>query len=717
MLLWGIMGSALAQQTLDLTIKDEDSKNPIFGVTVSVAGTPSGGVSDINGYVKLSDLPTGKVNLIFQHVGYNTKEQQLILPLETAVFEVFLQETHEELEEITISSTRSSRSIANIPTRVEFIAGEELEEKANMKPGDIRMVLSESTGIQVQITSPTSANAGIRIQGLDGRYTQVLKDGFPLYSGAASGLGLLQIPPLDLKQVEVIKGSASTLYGGGAIAGLVNLISKTPDPEGELSFLFNATNAGGFDLSGFYGNRNQKTGTTIFGAYNTNNPYDPAGIGLSAIPKYERFTFNPRLFLYPSDRTQLNFGINSTFEDRLGGNMEYILNPQKNPAGFFEENKTERISSQFTLDHNWGDRQRLQVKNSYNYFNRGLTSGDYQFKGLQQSTFSEISLGIDGERLDWVFGSNIWTESFREENLNPFPVRDYNLNTYGLFIQNILKTSEKSTLETGLRTDYVANYGWAILPKLSLLYQFSPDFSSRFGGGLGYKAPTVFTEESERLQYRNILPIDAEANELEKSYGLNLDVNYQTGLFDDLFFLSINHLFFYTYLDQPLFLKQNDDETYRLVNINGSSDTRGTETNLKLVYEDFKLFLGYTYTEARIRKNGTERTNPLTPKHRINTVLFYEVEEKLKIGLEGYYFSEQQLSDGAVGRDYWIVGLMTEKIWEKFSLYINFENFLDARQTRFDNIFTGSIDNPNFKEIYAPLDGFVINGGIKWRVM
>ena len=80
----------------------------------------------------------------------------------------------------------------DIPTRVEFIAGEELDEKANMKPGDIRMVLTESTGIQTQQTSATSANASIRIQGLDGRYTQVLKDGFPLYAGFSSGLGLLQ---------------------------------------------------------------------------------------------------------------------------------------------------------------------------------------------------------------------------------------------------------------------------------------------------------------------------------------------------------------------------------------------------------------------------------------------------------------------------------------------------------------------------------------------
>ncbi|MDP2058936.1 MAG: Plug domain-containing protein, partial [Flavobacteriaceae bacterium] len=117
----------------------------------------------------------------------------------------------EEMDEVIITATRSSRTIENTPTRLEAISGEELEEKGNMKPGDIRMMLNESTGIQTQQTSATSYNSSIRIQGLDGKYTQILRDGFPLYSGFSGGLGLLQVVPLDLKQVEVIKGASSTL--------------------------------------------------------------------------------------------------------------------------------------------------------------------------------------------------------------------------------------------------------------------------------------------------------------------------------------------------------------------------------------------------------------------------------------------------------------------------------------------------------------------------
>jgi iron complex outermembrane receptor protein len=629
---------------------------------------------------------------------------------------IYKTDQTQEMEEVVISSTRSSRTIRDIPTRVEFIAGEELDEKANMKPGDIRMVLSESTGIQVQTTSATSANASIRIQGLDGRYTQILKDGFPLYSGASSGLGLLQIPPLDLKQVEVIKGAASTLYGGGAIAGLVNLISKTPKEERELKFHLNGTSAGGFDINGFYAKKFGKTGATIFASHNRNAAYDPSGIDLSAIPKFERFTFNPRFFVYPKENTTISFGVNTAFENRIGGDMHYIKN--KNEAGhsYFEKNKTSRVSTQFLFDHIFGNHEHFIVKNSVSYFNRKLTTPGYTFDGTQYSTFTEASYANHGDKLEWIAGANLWTDQFKEKMLNANPKRDYNLNTFGAFAQNTWKAAEWLHFETGLRADYVMDYGLAFLPRISALLKISPAFTSRIGGGMGYKAPTIFTEESERVQYQGVFAIDKDKNRLEHSYGGNWDLNYQTTLFNDQLSLSLNQLFFYTYITKPLILKPAGNVGYRFENISGHIDTRGTETNLKLGYSDFKLFLGYTFTDARIDENNVHRQNYLTPKHRINSVLFYEVEEKWKAGLEAYYFSKQQLSDGRTGQEYVILGFMVERLWERFSIYINFENFMDARQTRFDNIYTGSITNPVFRDIYAPLDGFVFNGGIKFNL-
>lgn len=716
-MLYGALLCSIHAQSQNLKIKvvDEHTELPVPGALVQVRGQSVSGVSDAEGFVELAGLPEGRLTISFRMLGFEFKQTTVELPYtDNEWLVIAIHEAHDDLDEVVVRSTRSSRTIADIPTRIEVIAGEELDEKANMKPGDIRLLLSESTGIMVQVTSPTSANASIRIQGLDGRYTQLLKDGFPLYTGAASGLSLLQIPPLDLEQVEVLKGSASTLYGGGAIAGLVNLISKRPTKEGETSLLLNATNAGGFDVSSFHGKRGDKWGTTLFGAFNMNQPFDPADIGLSAIPKFQRFTFNPRVFAYPGSKTQVEFGLNFNYEDRKGGNMSLLRGNENLPNAFFENNESLRLNSQLELNHEISEDKNLQFKNAVNFFDRKLTSGDYLFHGVQRASFSELNYRKDGDGMDWVLGANVWTEDFEE--LNPTLDRSYNLQTFGVFAQNTWTIQPQWVLESGLRTDYVPQYGWAVLPRIALLWKRSESFSSRFGGGLGYKAPTLFTEETERLQFRNVLPIDPETNSLERSYGLNWDLNYRTTLFDDRLIFSVNHLFFYTYLDRPLFLSEPVGQLYRLENINGYVDTKGMETNVKMELGYFKWFLGYTYTDASIIESGISRVHPLNPKHRINSVLFYEVHDDWKIGWESYYFSQQELSDGSIGQSYWIMGFMVEKIWERFSLYINFENFLDARQTRFDSIFTGSIDNPVFREIYAPLDGFVINGGVKIRL-
>ncbi|HRP91016.1 MAG TPA: TonB-dependent receptor [Edaphocola sp.] len=705
-----------AQNTFKAVIKDSEKKEPLMGVTAQVTGTTIATISDENGHIILTGIANGLQEIQFSYIGFAQRTDSFNFPLEdTAPIEILLYEQSEDLEEIVISSTRSTRTIQNIPTRIEFIGSEELDEKGNMKAGDIRMLLAESTGIHVQTTSPTSANASIRIQGLDGRYTQILKDGFPIYSGASSGLGLLQIPPLDLKQVEVIKGSTSTLYGGGAIAGLVNLISKTPTEERDLRFHLNRTSGRGLDINGFYGQKFKKIGTTIFASHNRNGAYDPAQIGLSAIPQFERYVLNPKLFVYFNDKTKMNFGINTTIENRLGGDMLYIKGKGDNTHQYFEENKTQRYSTQFVFDHTVNENSFVQIKNSVSYFNRNTAIPNYEFEGTQTATFTEASYTHSKEKSEWVTGVNIWTDNFKEKQMTAFPLRDYNQTTFGAFVQNSFKATDWLQLETGLRTDYVIDYGAVFLPRISALFQIANGLTSRIGGGFGYKTPTIFTEESERIQYQNVMPIDDNTNKLEKSYGANADINYRTNIGDDWTF-SINHLFFYTYLDNPLLLQNIATNTYQFINSSGYIHTKGTETNIKIGYDDFKLFLGYTFTDTRLIENGINTENPLTPKHRINSVLMYEIEDKWKIGLEAYYFSPQKLNDGTTGKDYVMCGFMAEKIWERFSLYINFENFLDTRQTRFDNIYTGTITNPVFKDIYAPLDGFVINGGIKFRL-
>lgn len=707
---------AFGQNSFKAILKDSESKEPLIGATALLQGTTNGAIADQNGFIEIKNIPNGKQIIIFRYIGYQERADTINFPLmQTEPLEILLSVEGEELEEVEITATRSTRTISDIPTRVEAISGEELEEKANMKPGDIRMMLSESTGIQTQQTSATSYNSSIRIQGLDGKYTQILKDGFPLYAGFSGGLSLLQIVPLDLKQVEVIKGASSTLYGGGAIAGLVNLVSKTPKEKRELSCMLNGTSALGFDASGFYSRKFKKVGTTIFASYNLGTPYDPANIDFTAIPKYNRYTVNPKLFIYFNDKTTLNIGVNSTIEDRIGGDLHYIEGEGDSIHSYFEKNKTNRLSMQSGLEHTINEKSKFAFKNSLGYYDRTIEIPSFKFSGVQISFFSEASYNHKTEKSEWITGFNLWTDQFNQHQFDTSKVIDYNHTTFGAFVQNTWNATEIFVLESGLRGDFQNEYGFFALPRISALLKINPKLSMRLGGGLGYKTPTVFTEDAERIQFRNVLPIAISKTEAEQSVGANFDVNYKTPLSDKMTF-SINTLLFYTQVSNPLVLIPTLQSLYEFQQPKGYIDTKGIETNVKLTYGDFKLFIGYTLADVNQHYNGNTFTFPLVAKHRLNNVLMYEIEEKLKIGLEAYYFSPQKLNDGATGKQYWICGFMAEKLWERFSVFINFENFLNTRQTKFGTIYTGSISNPTFRDIYAPVDGFVANGGIKIKL-
>jgi iron complex outermembrane receptor protein len=688
-----------------------DSGAVLPGATVNWKEVNRSYIADNNGFVFISTVTAGRQHFVVSYIGFERKTFLFHFPLVAdSVYTLqLIRAEEEEEEEVIVTATRTSGTLTASPTRVEVLTSEEMDEKGNMVPGDIRMVLNESTGIQTQQTSATSYNSSIRIQGLDGRYTQILRDGFPLYAGFSGGLSIMQIAPLDLKQVEVIKGSSSTLYGGGAIAGLVNLVSKLPGEEKEISFMANATTAGGLDLSSFYSQRFDKIGITVFASRNTSSAFDPADIGLTAIPSFQRYTVNPRIFLY-GNKTTIDIGGNFITENRVGGNVQYI---KKGTPGYFEKNHSIRYSSQLGITHIINDAISLQFKNSYSRFNRTITLPSYRFSGKQSSTFSELTLQRKGSAAGYVAGLNLLTDDFKEARIATDTLRNSHLNTFGSFMQYSWSAVSWLTIESGFRFDYVQGSGWKFLPRLSSRFQLSEKINARIGGGLGYKTPTVFNEESERMQFRNILPVDFNHTVSESSVGGNLDINYKTAF--GHFAFSLNQLFFYTRLKEPLIMTASGNKL-KFVNATGYLDSKGLETNMSLTYKAVKLYVGYTYTDVNTHYDNVKNWFPLTPRHRLNYTLVYEKANSLKAGVEAYYNSPQKLNDGSLSRDYWMAGVMVEKIWKHFSVFLNFENFTDTRQTKFDSIYTGSIDNPVFRDIYAPVDGFVANGGIKIRL-
>ncbi len=708
--------SILAQNIFKARILDIKSKDALVGATALIKGTSLGSTANIDGVVEISNIPDGRVLIEFRYVGYETLIIAYTFPgSRSEVNEVQLEPDGTDLEEVVVSATRSSRTIDDIPLRIETVAAGELEEKAVSQPSNIKMILTESTGIQTQQTSATSGSTSIRIQGLDGKYTQMLKDGFPIYSGFASGLSILQIPPLDLKRVEVIKGSASTLYGGGAIAGLINLVTKQPTEKREISFLANYNQTKAWDFSGYYGEKFRKWGVTLYTARNSQASYDANHDGFSDIPEFARYTINPRVFYY-GHSVNVSLGLNTSWEDRTGGDMQVISGNGDAIHTYFEKNKSNRYATQFKLDKKFNNKSILTAKNSVGYFTRDISLSDYIFSGTQVSSYTEVNYLIPGKRSEWVSGVNVWTDHFTQANPTPLPL-DYQLNTYGAFAQNNFKPTEKLIFETGLRLDYNSQKNIFFLPRLSLLYKFSDKLTSRLGGGLGYKAPTLFSEEAESKSFRNIQPLNFNVVKPEESTGGNFDINYKTAL-SERADITINQMFFYTEVRNPLVLGITPlpNGNFEFNNANGRLISRGFETNLKVSIDDLWLYIGYTYIEAERNFDAIKTFNPLTAKHRINSSIMYEIEGKLRVAYELFYIGQQHISSGALTRSYWVMGISAEWKFERFSLFANAENFTDSRQTRFDQIYTGTIQNPQFKEIYSPIEGYIFNGGFRIRL-
>jgi iron complex outermembrane receptor protein len=705
-----ILCLSLQAQTSDIQIKvlTEAENEPLLGATVYFEALEKGAVTDFDGIATFTEIPDGQHQIIISFLGFEAFETTIQIPSNTAL--VFkLKEGGNQLDAVVLQSSRSTRTVRKIPTRIEFIGAEELGEKAIMNPTNISMVLRESTGIQMQQTSLSSGSTNIRIQGLDGRYTQLLRDGFPLYGGFSSGLSILQIPPLDLQQFEIIKGSSSTLYGGGAIAGLVNMVSKTPDEEPALDIMLTQTQALGSTANVFYSKRNEKFGVSLYGSGHYQKAYDPEDDGFSNLPKTTSISFNPKLFYYPSDKTTLWFGLNGTYDDRIGGDITKIESGEEGIHQYTEENNSKRLSSQLVYQTQLDSFSSVEFKNSVSFFDRNLTVPDFNFDGKQTNTFTEITYNTASEKTDWIVGANLYTSNFDENDNAPLQ-RDQKDVTFGAFANNIYDLSDNWILETGLRADYNTDFGFFPLPRISLLYKNNSGFSSRIGGGLGYKIPDIFTEEAEYINFENVLAIDKSTVDAERSYGVNFDVNYQTRLSDEIGF-SINQLFYVTAINDGLLLNSTDNGLFQFENAPDEIFSKGAETNIKFTYKDFRWFLNYALIDTKLNYLPGNPQKPLTAKHNAGSVLMYE-SEKWRIGYETFYTGKQFLSNGTETTDFVTMGLLVMRNFKLGSVFVNFENFTDRRQSRFSPLVLPPHDNPVFPEIYAPTDGFIFSVGL-----
>ncbi|MBN4070952.1 TonB-dependent receptor plug domain-containing protein [Crocinitomix catalasitica] len=723
--------TSFAQNNFTIILKDSATQEPIVGVVVLLKNTSNGTVSGKEGKARLDGLPDGYNTIVIKMVGYDIQELRITLPYDgEQPLEVFLAGKVFD-KPIIVEATRANKEAEDLPTRTEVLT-EEIDEAASMESSKIAHLITHSTGIQVQTTAATSNGAVVRIQGLNGRYTQMLMDGFPLYGGLSGSLDILQIPPLDLRQVEYVKGSASTLYGAGAIGGLVNLLSKKPDADETLIHL-NISHIGAKDFNAFFSRRFGKFGITNLGTLHLHSAYDPDDDGYSDVPEVMKFNFNPKIFFYPDENTEFYLGGQITVDNRMGGDMDFFSDSIPNVTNFYyDKQKSSRYTSQLSLKTAIRNDGTISLKNSITLYDRYIeirenVAGDLnRFGGSQLRSFSEFNYNLNKEKHNLTIGLNVYTDDFREDFYDEDSLRDQNSLTYGGFVNHLWDIHEKLAMETGLRIDHNQSNSKAtalgsaktfVLPRLSILFKAAKSFNIRAGGGMGYRMPTVFNEESEVYGYKNIIPIDYGAIKPEQSYGANIDFKFRNTFGSKNFLVTLNQMFYYNYITNPIILTTPSFNELSYTNFGDNLNTMGFESQIKMTVWKFTWFFGYTFTEATIQDGDVNYGLPLTPRHSIKGDILFVVDNKWRIGWDYDYKSGQLLSDNSVTRDLFTTGVVVERTLNNFVIFLNAENFTDVRQTNFnESLLSGPNGTPQFTEIYAPLDGFFFNGGLKIKL-
>ncbi len=698
--------NVFAQNNFSCFVKDVATKEVLQSVSAKIESSTQATASDNNGRVAFNNLAAGEIKITFSFVGYENATVRFKIPQGDTVQIIYLQKDEKTEEEVIITSSRTNSRIEDLPTKVEVLGSEEVDEEAGTIPGNIASLLGDIAGIQNQRTSGTTGSIDLRVQGLPGKYTQILRDGLPLFGGYSGSFSVLQIPPLDLKQVEIIKGASSTLYGGGAIAGMINLISKTPKlNQPQHSFLINRSTLNETNINTFHSNRKNKIGYTFFAGTTLQKAVDVNKDGFSDVPDLKSFFFHPKIFLYPNEKNIVTLEYDGTYENRNGGDMQVLHQTKDNTRQFFIQNKSLRNSIAGTWQNKLNKTDELNFKGLLSFFNRDIISNVFGMKAYQQSFFTELSYLKKWHKHTLVSGINISGESFDKKLPDSSGINSYSNIIFGAFMQDDWKLTPKLTAQTGVRFDYNNGYDPVVLPRLSLLYKFNNRFTSRLGGGMGYKVPSVFTNDVDERALRNH---NLSAGILtEKSYGANWDINYKQKI--DEWHVTVNQMFYVTQINRPVIEDVNGGINFNYVNAAKPLNTKGFETYVAVTRQGLEMYLGYTYTIAKQLYNPLQPFVPLSAKSKFAAVISNEFSEKFRACIEASYTGRQYLDDGTKTPGYLIAAGMIRYDIKNISLVLNCENIFDYRQTRKESIVFGSITNPSFKQIWAPVDGRVVN--------
>lgn len=553
--------------------------------TITIKGTTIGTAADATGHFKMSNLPVGKQMVVISAIGYKVKEIGVELISNKGVtILVELKTDNIGIEQVVVSADRNAKSRKETPTIVNSISSKLFERTQNVTLSE---GLNFAPGLRMENNCQNCGFSQVRMNGLEGAYSQILINSRPVFSGLAGVYGLELIPANMIERVEVIRGGGSAMYGSNAIAGTINLITKdpvannfgvsgtyavTPGNSGDLSDDFN------LNFNGSFVSDDYKTGMSLFGFTRNRKPFDVNGDGFSEIALIENTTLGTRIFQRVGERGKLNFDYFNINEFRRGGNKfelpiheaditESVKHKINSGAVSFdllmrEADKFSAFFSAQSVDRGsyYGANQDLSAYGQTDDFT--FSSGIQYIRQLGYFMFSPatITSGIEFNGSNLVDNKLGYYDPEDDVHYGNTLVADQKVSTEAAFLQSEWKM-EKLIFTAGLRYDHYIILdnthdndnisGNVFSPRISLLYNISDHLQFRAGFAKGFRAPQIFDEDLhiETSGSRKVIHVNDENLKQESSNSFNASFDY-TNHFDrwEIQFLVEG---FYTQLIHP----------------------------------------------------------------------------------------------------------------------------------------------------------------------
>lgn len=694
-----------------VTLRVIHGDDPVRGARVEVGSVRA--TTGPDGVARLR-LARGSHVITVSRIGFAPETLAVTLdPPRDTTFVVEATARATELEAVIVTATRSERRVEDEPSRVEVLPREEVEEKLLMTPGDVAMLMNETGGLRVQTTSPSLGGATVRIQGLRGRYTQLLTDGLPLYGGQTGSLGLLQIPPMDLAQVEVIKGAASALYGPAALGGVVNLVSRRPGVVSEVELLLNQTTRGGTDgvlwASAPVG---EGWGYTVLAGAHRQSPQDVDADGWADLPGFERLVIRPRLFHESRSGVSLFLTAGTTLEDRSGGTLPGRVAPDGTP--FPEQLTTRRVDLGALARVPLRSGPTLNVRGSVMQLRHGHVFGPRPEDDRHGTAFAEATIGGHALRGSWVIGAALQSDAYRADDVMGF---DYAYTVPSAFAQGDVQVTDRLAVLASGRVDAHSKYGVVANPRLSVLARLAREWTLRASAGTASFAPTPFTEETEVTGLAPVVP--PAGIESERANSASLDVGGMVGK------LELSAAVFGAVVRRPVATRRSGPSTagFELINAAAPTRTHGVDLLARLNMEPIRVTATYVYQRSTEDDPdaGVRRETPLTPRHAAGIVAAWERQGRSRAGVELYYTGRQALDDNpyrAVSAPYVILGFLVEHRVGRMRVFVNAENLGNVRLSRYHPLVLPAPGQGGrwTTDAWTELSGRTINGGVRWRL-